>query len=314
MTARKRAQLPKLVVIVGPTAAGKTSWSLRLAKKFNGEIISADSRQIYKHMDIGTAKEPGEWKRNGLRRTFFIQDIPHHLIDFLNPGKQFTAAQFRDKAIKYTKLAYKEKRIPIVVGGTGLYVSALVDNLKIPRIGPNKKLRESLEEKSNEELLALLAKMDPEGAKAIDAKNKRRLIRALEVCILSGEPFSEQRRKGEPLFDVLQIGIETERETLYNRINTRVDNMMKAGLVQEIEGLLKKRYSWKLPSMSGIGYRQFKEYVDGTISLEKAVELLKRDTRRFARRQLTWFRRDKRIKWCTSYEQAEGLVEEFLGN
>ncbi|HLD30904.1 MAG TPA: tRNA (adenosine(37)-N6)-dimethylallyltransferase MiaA [Patescibacteria group bacterium] len=303
---------PKLIVLLGPTACGKTSWSLRLAKKFNGDIISADSRQVYKDMNIGTAKEPGEWLRIGLRKTFFVQDIPHHLIDFLDPGKQFTISEFRDKALKYVKLAVKNRRQPFVVGGTGLYISALVDNFKIPKIPANKKLRNSLSEKSIDELFELLTLIDPESAKKIDKKNKRRVIRALEVSILSGEPFSKQKIKGEQLFNCLKIGIETDREVLYKRIDERVDQMIKDGLEQEVKKLVDKKYIWELPSMSGIGYRQFKDYFDGKISLKQVVENLKKETRRYAKRQLTWFRRDKDIKWCKTYEEAEELVCRFL--
>lgn len=305
-------KLEKAIVLVGPTASGKTSWSLRLAKKFDGEIISADSRQVYKKMDIGTAKEKGEWRRNGLRKTYYVEDVPHHLIDFLDPGKFFTVAEFRDKAIKYIKLISKNNKLPIVAGGTGLYIHALVDNLQIPRIAPNKKLRKSLEEKTNEELMQLLKQMDPKSAKAVDANNTRRIIRALEVCILSGVPFSEQQNKGEPIFDFLQIAIDVDRETLYNRIDSRVDQMMKFGLLKEVENLLKQKYDWHLPSMSGIGYKQFKGYFDGDYDLEHAIELLKRDTRRYAKRQISWFKRDKRIKWVKDYNTAEKIVTEFL--
>lgn len=308
----QKPKLPKLIVLVGPTASGKTNWSIRLAKKYNGEIISADSRQIYKMMDIGTAKAPGEWKRNGLRRSYFVEGIPHHMIDFLNPGRTFTVAEFRDKALKYTKLAYKAGRVPLLVGGTGLYIQSIVDNYKIPRVGANKKLRSSLEEKTNDELMLLLQQIDPVAAEHIDLHNKRRIIRALEVCILTGESFSALRRKGEPLFDVLMIAPMVERDELHTRISDRVDAMIENGLVQEIKQLLEKKYSWELSSMNGIGYRQMRGYLEGAETLEQAKEHLKRDTRRFARRQMTWFRRDKRITWCATYEEAESLVEDFL--
>ncbi len=305
-------KLPKLIVVLGPTASGKTGWSLRLAEKIGGEIIGADSRQIYKKMDIGTAKTEGEWRRNGLRRSYMVGDIPHHMIDIIDPGKTFNVAEFRDKAMKYTKVAQKAGRIPMLVGGTGLYISALVDNFIIPRIEPNKQLRTSLEEKSLEELHALLDRMDQETAATIDRKNKRRIIRALEVCILSGEPFSQLKQKGEPLFDVLQIGMDVPKETLYERINERVDDMVKRGLVKEVELLRKQKYAWHLPSMSGVGYRQFRGYFEGTETLDDCIEILKRDTRRFARRQMTWFRRDKTIVWCKNYEEAEGYIQHFL--
>lgn len=301
-----------MVIFLGPTACGKTSWSLKFAKKHNGEIISADSRQIYKKMTIGTAKAVGEWRRNGLRKTYYVEDVPHHLIDFLDPGKRFTVAEFRDKAIKYGKMAHKHGRVPFVAGGTGLYIHALVDNLQIPRVVANKKLRRSFEEKTEAELLAWLKQIDPKSANAIDPKNKRRLIRALEVTILSGTPFSEQQKKGDPVFNMLQIGINAPREVLYERINQRVDEMIKNGLIDEIKELMRQKYIWELPSMSGIGYRQFKDYFDGKCSLPDAIDRLKRDTRRYAKRQITWFKRDKRIKWCETYEEAEKLIEDFL--
>ncbi len=310
------ASLPKVIALVGPTASGKTDWSLRLAKKYQGEIISADSRQVYKKMNIGTAKSPGEWRWhagwNGLRRTYYVENIPHHLMDFLDPGKQFTAAEFRDRSIKYIKLALKNEHLPLVVGGTGLYVSTLVDNLYIPRILPNKKLRKGLEEKTAEELKQLLHNLDPISSERIDPYNKRRLIRALEVCILSGQPFSEQRTRGESMFQFLQIAPELPRDVLYDRIDARVDEMIKQGLIEEVESLMKQKYSWELPSMSGVGYRQFKEFFENKKTKEKTIEDLKRDTRRFARRQLTWFKRDKTIQWCKTYEEAEQLVEKFL--
>lgn len=309
--------LPKVIVICGPTAAGKTDWSLELAHKIGGEIICADSRQVYRKMDIGTAKPRGDWQWQaswkGLRHSFYVDGIAHHLVDFLDPGKRFTVAEFRDRAMKYIKLAYRNGRIPMVVGGTGLYIGALINNLQIPRVAPNTKLRRSLEEKTNEQLMQLLAQMDPDTARTIDKNNTRRIVRALEVCILSGAPFSEQRKEGEQLFEFLQIGVETDRETLNTRIDQRVDKMVERGLIQEIEGLLKQKYSWDLPSMSGIGYRQFQQYFEGNATLEDAVAGLKRDTKRYARRQLTWFRRDKSIIWCKEYAEVERLVLQFLG-
>ncbi len=305
-------KLPKVIVIVGATASGKTSVSLRLAKEFRGEITSADSRQIYKYMDIGTAKEPGEWRRNGLRKTFFVEDIPHHMIDFLDPGKTFTAAQFRDKALKYVKLAEKHGNTPMIVGGTGLYVSAIVDNYQIPRVTANKKMRDSFEEKSNEELTQILASMDPIAVKTIDTQNKRRLIRALEVCILTGQPFSAQQQKGHQLVDALVIGMDIPRETLYKRIDARVDRMFAQGLEAEVRALRKRKYAWKLPSMSGVGYRQFKPYLNGERTLEECKEAIKRDTRRYAKRQATWFRRDKKILWLSEYDDIRDAVATFL--
>lgn len=307
-------KLPKVIVICGPTASGKTAWSLDLAEKYNGEIISADSRQIYKKMSIGTAKEPGEWRWNGLRRTYFVRGIPHHLLDFLDPGKIFTVAEFRDKAVKYIKLALQNNRLPIVIGGTGLYLDALVNNFHIPKVVLNKKLRESLENKSLEELQVWLKKMDPDTFVKIDTKNKRRLVRALEVTLTTGESFSQQKKQGEPLFDFLQIGIARPRELLYNNIEKRTEEQIEKGLLEEVKSLLKQKYAWNLPSMSGIGYRQFKDYFEGQISLEQAVEKLKKDTRQYAKRQLTWFRKNKNIQWVENLSEAEVIVDDFLKN
>ncbi len=304
--------LPKLVVLLGPTASGKTGWGINLAKKFDADIISADSRQVFQRMDIGTAKPPGEWRWDGFGRSFFVQGIRHRLVDFLNPGKTFSAAEFRDQALKFTKIAQKDGRLPLVVGGTGLYISTLVDNFIIPKVAANPKLRKSLDEKTLPELVALLEIMDPKTVAVIDRQNRRRLVRALEVCIMSGEVFSEQKKMGSPLFDVLEIGIEVDHETLRSRINDRVDQMIKSGLVQEIEGLLKQKYAWGLVSMNGIGYRQFQPYFKGEESLEQAVQKLKLDSWQYARRQLTWFRRDKRIVWVKTIDEAIKLVEDFL--
>lgn len=305
-------RLPKLIVILGPTACGKTDLGIEIAKKFNGEIISADSRQIFKKMTIGTAKPKGEWRWNGLRKTYYFENIPHHLIDFLDPGKVFTVAEFRDKALKYAKMSYKAGRVPIIVGGTGLYISSVVDNYIIPRVSPNSKLRRSLAEKSNEELVNLLNNLDPEATKIVDKNNKRRIIRALEVCILSGDRFSNQRKKGDALFDVLQIGIDLPREVLYERINARTEKMIDEGLVEEAQNLLKQKYHWNLSSMNSIGYKQMRGYFEGNLDLAKTLELLKRDTRHYARRQLMWFRRDNRIKWIKEPEEARDLVDNFL--
>lgn len=305
-------KLPKIIVICGPTASGKTEWSLRLAEKYGGEVISADSRQIYKKMNIGTAKEPGEWRWHSLRRTYFVQDIPHHLMDFLDPGKIYTVAEFRDHAIKHIKLALRNNHVPFIVGGTGLYIDAVVNNFRIPQAAPNKKLRESLEIKSVAELSAWLQKMDPEAFAWIDKKNKRRLVRALEVVMLTGEPFSAQRQRGEKLFEVLELGVAMPREVLYNKIDRRVDEQVKNGLLDEIQQLLKQKYSWNLASMSGIGYRQFKDYFAGKTFLEAAVDKLKKDTRDYAKRQLTWFKKNKNIRWVENLAEADKLVAGFL--
>ncbi len=292
----------KLIVILGPTASGKSVLAVELAKKFKGEIVSADSRQIYREMDIGTAKVIS--KKEG---------VSYHLIDIINPDQEFTVAEYKKRAIKTIKNIQKCNKVPFLVGGTGLYIKAIVDNLKIPPVPPDKVLRNRLNKKSIRELIKKLKRLDPEAIVQFDIKDKRRLIRALEVCLLTKKPFSQQRLQGKPLFETLQIGLKVPRKKLYKRINERVDEMIEKGLIEEVKKL-NKRYSWDLPSMSGIGYKQIGMYLHKEIDLERAIELIKRDTRRYARRQMTWFRQDKRIHWVKTKKEAEKLIKAFLDN
>ncbi|TSC96361.1 MAG: hypothetical protein Athens101410_75 [Parcubacteria group bacterium Athens1014_10] len=309
---KERKKLNKLVVILGPTASGKSSMAIKLAKFFNGEIISADSRQIYKEMDIGTNKIPllypplfqkGRIKGGG------------YMIDITKPNQSFTVAQFKKKVIKIIKDIQKRNKIPFLVGGTGLYISAITDNLKIPEIKPNEKLRKKIEKEIKKyglgKIYQKLLKLDPGAKNFIEEKNPRRIIRALEVCLTAGKSFSELRKKGEPLFDVLKIGIKTPRQILYKKINRRVDEMLKQGLLKEVENLAKK-YSWQLPAMSGIGYKQLGMYLRKEIDLNQAINLIKRDTRRYARRQISWFKRDKNIHWIKNRQKAKKIIKEFL--
>lgn len=304
-----------LIVILGPTASGKSETALKLAKKLNGEIVSADSRQIYRGMNVGTAKMTRDKKsirlsgglaalasklaeeaRNKKLRPVIINGIPHYLIDIINPDEDFSVAEYKKFAIEIIRDIQRRGKIPILVGGTGLYISAVVDNIEIPKVKPNPALRKKLEKMPLGKLLEKLEKLDPKTIKIIDKKNKRRVIRALEVTISTGKPFSGQRKKGKPLFDILEIGIEAPRKTLYKKIDQRVNKMIRQGLIEETRKLAKK-YSWKLPSMSGIGYKQIGMYLCGEITLKKAKELIKFATHAYVRRQMTWFRKDKGIKW-----------------
>ncbi len=304
-------KLPKIIVVLGPTASGKTDMGLFLAKKFNGEIISADSRQIYKEMDIGTAKPKGRFIKD--KKTYIVDGIPHYLMDILSPKKKFSLADFKNFAVDSINDILSRNKLPIIVGGTGLYIWALVDNLDIPSVEPDYRLRKKLEKKKLPELVKLLGKIDPATAKKIDLKNPRRVLRALEVAMLSGSSFLKQQTKSKPVYKVLQIGLDLPREELYERINVRVDEQIKSGLVEEIKKLVKK-YDRSLPSMSSIGYKQIGSYLREEAPLAEAVEVLKRDTRRYAKRQETWFKRDKRIKWIknTDRESAQKLTEDFL--
>jgi len=295
------ARPQKLTVILGPTASGKSDLAIKLAKKFNGEIVGADSRQIYQQMNIGTAK----------LTKMEMTDIPHYLIDTTKPDWEFTLAQYKKLAIKAIKDIQKRGKLPFLVGGTGLYIQAIVDNLQIPKAKPNKKLRNKLEKLTNQELFKQLKKLDLLASTAIDINNKRRLIRALEVCLTTKKPFSQQKKKGQPLFDICQIGLKLDKKTFEKRINQRVDKMIKAGLVEEVKKLAQK-YSTTLPSMSGIGYKEIIPYLKKEISLIQAKELIKIHTQQYAKRQMAWFKRDKRIIWVNNYQKAQKLIKDFL--
>ncbi|MDP2933612.1 MAG: tRNA (adenosine(37)-N6)-dimethylallyltransferase MiaA, partial [bacterium] len=320
--------LPKIIVIVGPTGSGKTDLGIFLAKKFNGEVINADSRQIYRGMDIGTGKPKFE------TRDYKIKGVKHHLFDIAWPSQIISVAIWKKKAERVIKDILKRGKLPIMVGGTGLYVQALVENLKIPAVPPNQKLREEFGKKTGEQLLSLLKKMDPEAAVKLDPKNPRRIIRALEVSIWSGEPFSKQQRKGEPKYEALELGVFISRDKLYERIDRRVGEMMKMGWLREVEKL-SRRYSASTSAMSGIGYQELAHYSlslpNGTKhqdtkyhktgrsaknvmpgDLEKVVQKIKYRVHHYARRQLTWCRRDKNIKWIKTKQEALSLVRKFI--
>ncbi len=303
-------KLPKIIVVLGPTASGKTDLALRLAKKYNGEIVSADSRQVYKQMNVGTAKPAGEWKDGA----YVVEGVSHYMMDIINPNEDFSLADFKKIAINSIYDILKRGKLPIIVGGTGLYVWAIVDNLDIPTVKPNLELRKELEKKSLSELVSQLQELDPQTAEKIDIKNPRRVLRALEVVISSGKSFMAQQTKSEPLFNTLQIGISMLKEELDLRIEKRIGVQMKDGLLAETEMLKASGYDWNLPSMSGIGYRQIGYYLQNKMSLSEAVETLKTDTKKYAKRQITWFKRDKRIHWIQNgdKEKTEELVENFL--
>ncbi len=292
---------PKLIVILGATGSGKSELAVKLARKFNGQIVSADSRQLYQEMDIGTAKITKKQ----------MAGIPHHLINRVKPNQEFALAQYKKEAIGIIKDIQKRNQLPFLVGGTGLYIQAVVDNLQIPQVRPDKKLRNELEKLTNQQLYQRLKKLDPLALQIIDLNNKRRMIRALEVCLKTKKPFSQQKQKGRALFNVLQIGLKLDKKTLGKRINQRVEKMFKAGLVQEVEKLIKK-YRPDLPSMSGIGYQEIILYLQNKITLQQAKELIKLHTRQYARRQMTWFKRDQRIIWLDNYKKAEQAIKQFL--
>lgn len=284
-----------LIVIAGPTASGKTSISIQLAKKINGEIISADSMQVYKYMDIGTAKPTKDE----------MEGIPHYLIDEFDPKDEFSVAIFQEKAKKYLEIIYSKNKIPILVGGTGFYIQALVYDINFMETNNNYEYRSYLEnlskEKGNQYIHDMLSKVDPVSASKIHPNNIKRIIRALEYYKLTNKPISqhneeEKKNKFSP-YNTAFFCLNMNREILYKRIDTRVDQMIKLGLVEEVNDLLKKGYSPNLVSMQGLGYKEIVKYLQGKISLDEAIYILKRDTRHFAKRQLTWFRRQENPYW-----------------
>ena len=294
---------PRVIVIVGPTASGKTSASIKLAEKINGEIISADSMQIYKEMNIGTAKPTLE-EMNGIK---------HYMFDVVAPDETFNVTKYVEKAIECVKEIVSKGKTPIIVGGTGLYVSTLINGIEFCEVNedPNyrKEMTELAEEKGNHYLHEMLEKIDPEAAKNIDANNVRRVIRALEIYKVTGKTktlLDKESRKEVP-FDYKLYGIETDREVLYDRINKRVDKMLEDGLIDEVKALLEK-YTFSPTAIQGLGYKEVKEYLDGKLSYDEMVEKLKMETRRYAKRQLTWFRREKAITWC----ELDEIVDRIL--
>jgi tRNA dimethylallyltransferase len=297
----KADQISNLFVIVGPTAVGKTALAIELARRFDGEIVSADSRQIYRGMDIGTAK-PTHQEQSLVR---------HHLIDIVAPDEPYTLANYQADAyaaIDDTLRVARSKQ-PFLVGGTGLYVRAVVEGLRIPRVPPNEELRAQLASEDGAALYERLRALDPDAAARIDPRNVRRTIRALEVCLTTGTRFSELSRAAPPPYRTTQIGLTMSRPELYARIDARVDRMMADGLVAEVEALVALGYGWELPSMSGLGYRQIGEHLRGEVSLDEAVTNIKRATRDFVRRQYAWFRlKDERIRWFEG-ANVEGVGE-----
>ena len=296
-----------VIAILGPTAAGKTALSIQLAEKFRGEIISADSRQVYRGMDIGTAKPTADERRR----------VRHHLIDVVNPDELFTLSEYQRLAYAAIADIHARGRVPFLVGGSGLYVRAVLEGLSIPRVAPDSAHRAELERVDADSLYARLRQLDPNAAAKIDLRNKRRVIRALEVFESTGQPFSEQQTRQAPDYRILRIGVTMPREQLYRRINERVDQMIGAGLVDEVRGLLARGGFAEAPAMSGLGYRQIELFIRGSIPLEEAVRLLKRDTRRFVHHQYSWFRLDDaHIRWfdlsVPSGEEIQALVEAFL--
>ncbi len=296
---------PKVIVICGPTASGKTALSIELAKKVNGEIISSDSMQIYKDMDIGTAK-PTEKE---------MQGIKHYLIDFVEPNQRYSVAEFKKDAENAIEEVLEKDKTPIVVGGTGLYVDSLIYGIEYPDIELDEKYREELEKRADKEGLELLyneaKKIDSQAIEKISKNDKKRILRILEIYKATGKNKTEQEkesRKNGIKYDYKVFAINMDREILYDRINKRVDIMIENGLIEEVEKLLKK-YTEFPTAMQGLGYKEVVEYLQGKITKEEMIENIKRETRRYAKRQITWFKKNKQTIWIGPHDLQKILNE-----
>jgi tRNA dimethylallyltransferase len=299
-----------LISVVGPTASGKTELALRLAKRYDGWLIGADSRQVYKELEIGSAKPPGHWAEHEAETVYLVQGIPHFMVDIISPDHAFTVADFVTLAEQAIATTRQHHKLPIVVGGTGLYIDALIFHLQLPRVPPNPALRNELDKLSEKELRQRLREKDPKSEARI--KDKRRLIRALEVVAATGKPFVWQPRYPKPP-EGLILGVELPRDKLYERIDARVEEMFQSGIVEETR-LLTSAYDVSLPSMSSLGYAEIAECLEANISLEEAKKHLKIATRRLAKRQLTWTRRNQYIEWIPDFEAAIAKADAYLAD
>lgn len=300
-----------ILVIVGPTAVGKTYTSIELAKKFNTEIISADSMQIYKHMNIGTAKVTKDE----------MCGIKHHMIDLIEPDEEFSVSEFQKMAENYIDKLLAQSKLPIIIGGSGLYVNSLIYDLDFANAKSDENIRQYYIDYYNQngadKLYELLEEVDKDATLKIHKNNVKRVIRALEVCKITGKKFSEMStdiRKPSTKYNCIQIGLTMDREKLYERINYRVDKMIEDGLIEEVQGLLDKNYDKNLVSLQAIGYKEIIEYLEGNVTKEEAIERLKTNTRRFAKRQFTWFNGDKNIKWfdITNLDEIDKKINKIF--
>lgn len=303
--------LPKICILAGPTAVGKTDISLVLARNLYGEIISADSAQVYKYMDVGTAK----LKKDEMK------GIKHYMIDEVAPDVNFSAASFKERAETYIRDINERGKLPIITGGTGLYINSLLNNLNFTDSISDEEFRQKMKDtaecKGSEYVHSMLKSVDPVSYRKLHPNDLRRIIRALEVYKSTGRPISyyqEESQKIPPRYDFAYIALTMDRNKLYERINHRVDKMMSDGLIEEVEELLSKGYNRNLNSMQALGYKEIAAYLKGETTREEAIEILKRDTRHYAKRQLTWFRHDKRVKWIDfdCFYRRDALLENII--
>lgn len=317
----KKQSAKKVIVILGPTASGKSELAIKIAKEINGEIISADSRQIYKGLDIGTEKIT---KKE-------MEAVKHHMIDITDPRKTYTVSQYQKAAKKILNKIFKKRKIPIIVGGSGFYIDALIYDYKLPEVPPQPKLRKQLEKKSTKELFQMLQGLDPKRATNIDPCNRRRLTRALEIVIKTGSPVppleqntisinQQNQHKSATAFAVLKIGVKKTPNQLRQLISQRLEKTLKKGLIEETKKLHqplgaaqdKKGLSWKRLEELGLEYRLAANYLRGLISYKGMAEQMKKEIYRYAKRQMTWFKRDKNIYWVKKQKEVYFLIKKFL--
>lgn len=299
---------PKVIVICGPTASGKTALSIELAKKIDGEIVSADSMQIYKDMDIGSAK-PTKEEMDGIK---------HYLLDFVSPEDRYSVADYKKDATLAINEIIQKGKTPIVVGGTGLYIDSLIYNIDYPEIEFDEEYRKSLEKRAEEEGLQKLyeeaKQIDEQAMKNISQNDQKRILRVLELYHQTGKTKTEQEiesRKNEVPYDYYVFALNMDREKLYDRINKRVDIMVEQGLIEEVESIIKK-YSSYPTAMQALGYKEIKEYLNRDTTKEEAIETVKQETRRYAKRQLTWFRKNKQTIWLDALDKKEENIRKIL--
>lgn len=317
-----------IIIITGPTASGKTAIALKVVPRYPAEIVCADSMTVYQGMDIGTDKPTlnnfkgqSSQNRNLTNRNLIensseaskfelVGGIPHHLLNLVTPDQEFNVAIFKKLAKEKIEEIQSRDNIPFLVGGSTMYLDAVVYDFEIPVVKPNTKLRQELEQESTERLFTKLVRLDPDAEWTIDRNNKRRLVRALEVTLISGEPFSKQKKKKDLLENVLYLAVDRDRETLYQNINSRVDEMMDIGFLDEVRKL-RQKYDHNT-AMQAAGYKQLIQYLDGEIPLDKAIEKTKQVHRNYAKRQLTWLRKNKDVTWVKNENEAATAIDKFL--
>ncbi|MFH1423990.1 MAG: tRNA (adenosine(37)-N6)-dimethylallyltransferase MiaA [Candidatus Nealsonbacteria bacterium] len=292
-----------LITVLGPTSSGKSAMAVSLAKKFNGEVVSADSRQVYRGMDLGSGKITQKE----------MKGVIHHLLDVASPQKRFDVVQYRKLAQKAIVKIIKKGETPILCGGTGFYIQAVVDGIVIPSVKPDWRLRANLEKSATEQLFEKLKKLDPERAKTIDKNNRRRLVRALEIVLKTKKTIPSLEKKPFP-YPVLMLGIKKEKKELSSLIKKRLLMRLKRGMIAEVKKIHGEGISWKRLIEFGLEYRFIARYLQKKLSYEQMLQLIQKETEHFAKRQMTWFKRDKRIYWVKNQREAEKLVKKFLKN